>query len=80
MDIKSLKKFIDRSEVRSKVLAGFRGAYSLGVTSDPQDPGEFALLLRVATADTGRFEPTIWLGGERVAIVVRPGYVEPAFL
>jgi hypothetical protein len=77
MDRNSLRKFIDRSQVRSQVLSGYTGAYSLGVTADPQDPGEAVLLLRVATSDTSRFERGIWLGGAYVEIIVRSGYVEP---
>ncbi len=81
MDIKSLKRYVEKPDVQSRILGSYDGPFSLGVSIAPNDPSELVFLLHVSDAAIpSRFRPWIPLdNGEEIRLVVCGGYVEPVF-
>ncbi len=79
MNVNALKKFLETSEVRSSILRGFAGAYSLGVGRDPDHPDKAYFVLRVDAGHSAKFPTWVHLDGQLVRVDVRAGYRELAF-
>ena len=77
MDASSLAEAIQRPDVQRKVLGTYRGAFSLGVTSSPEDEQKPALLLRVEGDAPDAIPSHIAVDGEEVPVVVKGGFKRP---
>jgi hypothetical protein len=77
MDTSSLAEAIQRPEVQRELLGTYRGAFSLGVTSSPEDKEKPALLLRLEGAVPDEFPSHIAVDGEKVPVVVKGGFKAP---
>ena len=69
MDVDILATHLRRPEVLQSVLKGYSGAYSLGVTSDPDDATIPAILIRVSGEDTSALPKSITLDHQKIKVV-----------
>jgi hypothetical protein len=77
MGPEELADMLDRPDVHRKILGGYQGPYSLGVTRslDPRDG--FGFLLRVTDQDLSRFDHIINIDGKDVPVIVKGGFKPP---
>ena len=71
-----LASLIERPEIHRRLLGTYDGAYSLGVTRDPQRPEEAAIRVRIE-GDAVEIPSTISIGSENVRVIAHPNFVAP---
>lgn len=71
-----LATLIEHPEIHRRLLGNYDGAYSLGVTLDPQRPGDAAIRIRVE-GDASAIPSTISIGSERVRVIAQPNFAAP---
>jgi len=76
MRIEALQNFLEQPIVHRTALAGYEGAYSLGIGQEPGS-SELVLILHVAGAPTANFPKTLRLGSEDVPLIVHPDFTAP---
>jgi hypothetical protein len=76
MDIDLLQRQLKRPELHQKLLSGYKGAYSLGIGSDPQSD-EPVLILQVEEANDESFPTTVKLAGEKVRVIINKNFQRP---
>jgi hypothetical protein len=74
MEVEQLARLIERPETHSRLLGGYRGAYSLGVGSENGDP---VLILQVEGTEAATFPRELRVGRETVPVRVRAGFNAP---
>jgi hypothetical protein len=77
MDRKRLAEYIYRPNVQNKILGGYKGGYSLGLTSNPKNRNEVAISLRIEGDDENRVPPFIYWGPRKIPIIVSPNFKVP---
>ncbi len=76
MDIDLLQSQLEQAELHLKILSGYKGAYSLGIGSDPRFD-EPVLILQVENADKKSFPTVVNLGGEKVPVIINDCFHSP---
>lgn len=72
-----LTTLINRPETQRKILRGYRGAYSLGLTLNPGNRGEIAIRVRIEGDDSSHIAKSIVLDGRSVPVLVNTGFRTP---
>ncbi len=76
MDIDLLQSQLEQPELHRKILSGYKGAYSLGIGSDPRFD-EPVLILQVEGSNNNKFPTVVNLAGERVPVIINEGFHNP---
>lgn len=77
MNLKRLSKLIERPDVHQMILGDYEGGYSLGITSHPDNPDEFAIRVRIEGDDASRIPSQVLIGGESVPVLVHTNFKVP---
>jgi hypothetical protein len=77
MDQKRLAQLIELPDVQRKILGGYRGAYSLGLTLHPRDRRRLVISVRIAGSDDHRIPRQVELDGARIPVLVRANFTPP---
>ena len=77
MDTETLSNFLETPAAHSLILAGYQGAYSLGVGEDPSWGHAPVLILHIEGRQPNSFPDKIDLDGETVPVIVKTGFVAP---
>ena len=77
MQLDRLADLIEKPEVHRRILRGYDGGYSLGITSSPEDRNKFAIRVRIEGDDVGDIPSEIVLDGEPVPIIVNTNFTLP---
>ena len=72
-----LADLLEHPDVQQKILRGYEGGYSLGLTSHPLQDGRLAIRVRIESEDASRIPPQIVLDGEAIPIVVSTAFNVP---
>jgi hypothetical protein len=64
-------------ELHQRLLGDYRGAYSLGIGRDPEDPAAAAVVLHVEGDQPLDFPSFLQIGSERIRVITRRGFVLP---
>ncbi len=75
-----LAVLIERPEVQRRILGDYDGSFSLGLTLNPNDRSEVVIRLRIEDDDPGMIPSHVMLDGERVPVIVNPGFRAPTRL
>jgi hypothetical protein len=76
MNYQQLATFIEKSEIHQKILGDYKGAYSLGVTLNPER--QLTIRVRVEADDVSKFPRSILVNGEVIPIIVNTGFKPPS--
>jgi hypothetical protein len=77
MDANRLATLIQQPQIQRVLLGNYQGAYSLGVTTNPGNPDEVAIRLRIEGTDTSGIPEQITLDGVSVPVLVSPRFAVP---
>ena len=72
MDAVELADLLENSETHRLILGDYQGRYALGVGRDPDNPGAYALILKVP--DAAGWPRSVTINGRRVQICVQGGF------
>jgi hypothetical protein len=76
MRFERLAELVESPRVQRKLLGGYSGAYSIGVTADPVNAGQPAIRVRVEDS-THEIPSEILLDGEAVHVVSHQDFTKP---
>jgi hypothetical protein len=71
-----LAAVIDQPEVHRRVLGGYQGSYSLGVTRDPEAPGQAAIRLRIQGHNV-EIPDRVLIDSELIRVIKHFGFETP---
>ncbi|MEZ5875563.1 MAG: hypothetical protein R3D30_12330 [Hyphomicrobiales bacterium] len=80
MDLDDTIAMLDKPEVRQLILGRYEGAYSLGVTIDPEGPQKYAIQLRIAGEPPPEIPDRVTIGDTTVRVIVRGNYETPVMI
>jgi hypothetical protein len=75
-----LADLLEHPDVQQKILHGYQGGYSLGLTSHPSQEGKLAIRVRIEGEDASLIPRQIVLDGETIPIVVNTSFEVPGLL
>lgn len=68
---------LQEPELHRRILKGYKGPYSLGVTTSPESEGDAALLLHIGDEAPTEISQDVTINGERVPLIVKRGFHAP---
>lgn len=77
MDVQRLARIIERPEIHRRLLGNFSGAYSMGVTADPDRPDRPAVRIRIQGDEAPAIPSELFVEGESVNVIVSPRFTPP---
>ncbi len=77
MDQNRLTALIEKPEVQRRILRGYQGGYSLGLTQNPKKKSDLAIRVRIESEDASTIPSEIVLEGEAVPILVSTHFKVP---
>jgi hypothetical protein len=81
MNVEMLSNLLELPETHQQILAGYQGAYSLGIGADPDEIGhDPVLILQVEHWSSRKFPSHVRLDGESIRLVVRDDFTAPTAL
>ncbi len=78
MNQERLAELVERPEVQRKLLRGYKGGYSLGLTLNPANSEQIAIRVRIEDQEAPHLPDEIELEGERIPVIVNTGFRVPA--
>ena len=78
MDQKHLSEVLKKTFVQRQILGDYKGAYSMGITLNPNDKKQLAISLRIESEELGSFPSSVYVGKEAVPVVVNGRFVPPS--
>jgi hypothetical protein len=77
MDQNRLATLLESPEVQKKILRGYQGGFSLGLTRHPERQHELAIRVRIESDDPDRIPSEVVLDGEVVPVLVIASFKVP---
>lgn len=77
MSALQLSRTIRQPALVRQLIGDYRGAYSLGIGQDPENPSQAAIVLQTENADPSKFLDHIQLDNCSIRIIVRQGFRPP---
>lgn len=72
-----LAELVEDPELHRRLLGDYDGAYSLGITLNPEDRSELAIRVRIEGEDASLIAREVELDGELIPVVVNTGFQSP---
>jgi hypothetical protein len=77
MDADRLVRYLEEPEIQDRILNDYDGGFSMGLTTDPNDPGHYVIRVRIEGDDTSAIAKSISLNGERIRVLVETRFHAP---
>jgi hypothetical protein len=77
MDAQRLARLVEQPEIHRRLLGSYSGAYSLGVTADPDRPERPAVRIRIQGDEAPPIPSELLVEGESVNVIVTPRFTPP---
>jgi hypothetical protein len=77
MNTDDLAAALQEPELHRRILKGYRGPYSLGVTTSPESEGDAVLVLHIGDEAPPEVSQEVTINGERVPVIVKRGFLAP---
>ncbi len=77
MDTRELAALLEKPALHQQLLGPYRGAYSLGIGRDPDNPSAPAIVLHVEGDGPPETPHHIQVGQERVRVIKKTGFIAP---
>ena len=77
MKADDLSAALQEPEIHRRILKGFRGPYSLAVTTSPENEDDAAFILRIPDEAPSSISQEIMVNGERVPVIIKRGFLPP---
>ena len=77
MKTEDLVAALEEPELHRRILKGYKGPYSLAITTSPENQDDAALMLRIGDEAPPAISNEVIINGERVPVIVKRGFLPP---
>ncbi len=77
MDFDHLAALIEQPETLRRILGNYKGAFSLGLTLNPENRKELAIRVRIEGPNSSDIPREITLDGEKIPVIINTNFEAP---